>query len=152
MWEYNYLEHANGFKYLKKVKKDGKWRYIYDVKQLQTDVGIYDRKRVVEQRKKVEKYGDDLHSYANQYFDMTPEDTRKYPMKAISARTLENQIVNTNAKYKKAGEEYYKKLDIYHATPLGKIDKKVRKAQDFIEKLFKNDNIFRDFKKPGKRR
>lgn len=138
------------FKYIKREKKNGKWKYYYDVK----DAMGYDERSAMNLAKKsrdVQKNYTDLvrREYeetaskvaSGEYFDKdNGNDSIVKPYRDKYTKALESQ-------YDKSAE-YAKALQAYQKTPLGKlekaamqIDKGKQKVEDLMKKMTKKLGI-----------
>ena len=136
MWQYNetpdgdYLCH---WKYIKKVKKNGKWRYYYDVKDA---LGFDERHNAAGAIRRYEKAKSD----AKEYNKMQSDPTRVKWYKQSRQDQL-NKAVRISGKHSSdAIKKYYK-------TPLGKLDlmdDQIDKGRNFVANLLnKAANVVR---------
>lgn len=126
------------WKYIKRAKKNGKWRYYYDKERLKDDLGFNKREE---------------YKTAEQTYDKALDTYRK---KARDTRDFEKQSNNLSAKeynYERShdlyrSENYWKEVTEkrlreyssaktdYYKTPIGSIEKYVEKGKQIVEKLF----------------
>lgn len=133
MWKYNYgysqdeLYHRNGFKYIKREWKNGKWNYYYKDKsigiadKIADKIGL-DEKKIYEDSKR--SY--DAYNKAVKEFELDYKDDKELIRKSNQIK----EIITNN---------HFKTLDAYYATPVGKISKmtdKINKGKNYILTLF----------------
>lgn len=136
------------WKYIKRVKKNGKWRYYYDKEQLKDDLGFDER--------------DALEKAKNNYLDVVgvnqdrvedPLDTARYLQDSwddlVKKTALKTDVHNkeqmdelmwmrseSNKMFKaKIGYEYAKRM--YESTPLGFAEKTLNNGKEWIDNTFK---------------
>lgn len=127
----DYLEHKN-FKYVKKKKVNGKWRYYYDVKDAlgydereKAGQAVYRYSRAQDLEKGLTKYYNDEHSRLSKYRGLDPRTganrltvgDREY-LKDINndVEKARKKVDSTRRKATKAVQKYYK-------TPIGQLDR-----------------------------
>lgn len=134
------------WKYIKKVWKNGKWKYYYDHDQLKDDLGV-------DEKEAMEKAEDTLNTTAA-LMTVASEANRKNVKDAAerakefddpSKATAYNNKYESEAKenmrkhednYNKAYDNFQKAKAEYYKTPLGKIEKAAEKAKKWISKIF----------------
>lgn len=138
----NSLQH---WKYLKKEKVNGKWRYYYDYKQLGDDLGVDELQRYTmaklkydvassksrEANRKVRNF----MSYTNNLPD-TREGAKEYQEAFENNRELfwDNQFWKEAAKTR--GEQYMQARSDLYKTPIGKVVKASNAVKDFVSSIF----------------
>lgn len=128
MWEYNYTPRPDElyhWKYIKRYKKNGKWRYVYDKKKLKEDLGYGAR---------------DNYKALKQESDLARLKTTAARVNVMSAvsrlKPTKNPGASRQAKYYREAMNEYKKLSdqyeraeyrtelalqTYYKTPMGRI-------------------------------
>ena len=131
------------WKYIKKVKKNGKWKYYYDKESLKNDVKDklgYDEaerleeldNKLVEAKKASEKARDEFNKKADAYYQnsITKEQFDEAESKKNKVYEEEDKIL----------EARIKAHDEFMSTPIGKLSVINKKIQKFIDKfLYDND-------------
>lgn len=138
----NDLQH---WKYIKKKKVNGKWRYYYDYKQLGDDLGVDELQRYTKAKLKYEvassksreadRKVDDFIHYTNNLPD-THEGAKEYREAFENNRELfwDNEFWRDAAKTR--GEQYMKARSDLYKTPIGKIVKASAAVKDFVSSIF----------------
>lgn len=138
MWEYNYtgsmsdddcLQH---WKYVKKYKKNGKWRYVYDKLGLK-EREVY-KKSKQKYEKSVNKYYDSRH-LAMEYEKRAGVSAKDYDYNHSSY--LHRDVSNWKEIMVKNGKEYAENKAKYYKTPVGKITKFVDTGKSWIDSLLR---------------
>ena len=120
------------FKYIKKIKKNGKWKYYYDHEQLKEDLGVN-----ALQRYQVTKLMDtaakaDYKRAASKQEENTIENNKTFQATDDYLHAMRNR--------RRAGEMFTKAKKDFAKTPIGKVynlSKKVsKKVTSFFKKLF----------------
>lgn len=124
------------WKYIKKVKKNGKWRYYYDMDELKDDLGYDELERVniykemldkADLRKRVAKsnLGD---------LDDIPKRTLTQNIKFYSEKA--STYSRAKKTYAKAEQRYEKSLKEFYKTPLGRVTKMAEVGRTIVNTLF----------------
>ena len=115
------------WKYIKKIKKNGKWRYYYDKDQFDKDIGLTAKR--------------DADNFHNKIVAETA---------LTSAKFNELGSYNRQSEQQKAHDDYNKMVDKvfkdqnkyynvymkrYYKTPLGKISKAVNSGKKLLERI-----------------
>lgn len=156
MWEYNYTGASDDpdslmhWKYIKRYKKNGKWRYIYKTNQLKADIdratGKYQKKKAqmaTEERRDTEhrlKYATGRRSGAEHFFvKQNPDNSTKEERIEIATRlskALDDERMYANKlEYQKKAEKIAWKN--YESTPLYKLESAIDSGKSFIDKVLK---------------
>lgn len=134
------------WKYIDKFRKNGKWRYVYDT--VKDKLGVDEMEEANEQHN-LAMLADSLKTMVtDQYMDKYVSKETRSNLSDFEKRQQEKHheyMLDTHDKYEKEASKYYEKLDDFHKTPLGKLDKFKRKGQSFIESVTKR-NLWSDFK------
>ena len=133
------------FKYIKRVKKNGKWVYYYDKKSLKEDVKDalgYDEREIMDAARKI-------NTKAQLDFNKAEKDLDEHNNGRLqifnSAGPIDkySQYYIRKLKTAAAAEKYLKtKQEEFNRTPLGVVTKaseSIKKATDFVSKLFKSN-------------
>lgn len=116
MWQYQYPDELYHWKYIKKKKVNGKWRYYYDVKDA---LGYDERKEAAQAVYDYERAKTNYKGYSSIKNDPTREKWH-----TNEEEKAYETIADINGK--RAGRA----LDKYYKTPLGKIDSLGSKIND----------------------
>lgn len=128
------------WKYIKRVKKNGKWKYYYDWDQVKKDVGnklgVDERERLKQASKKqitnTFRYAaaksnlDGFYEGKKEHADSPYITSTYYNRDVERKRALD--VVITRDNMEKANKEYDKAVKEYVNTPMGKIEKTVTDA------------------------
>lgn len=129
---YNAVEKKNNediehFKYIKKKKVNGKWRYYYDIKDA---IGYDERKEAAQAVYEYERAKEATENHAK--LQSNPGQVKWYnPVKERNLRLSE----------KTSGIRAIKALERYYNTPLGKIDRlgdKIDSGRKIVSKFLSN--------------
>lgn len=154
--DHNSLKH---WKYVKKKKVNGKWRYYYDIKDA---MGYDERERynqaisnVTNAEREKNQARDNYNSvqkhYTDKYYRGEYVDLNTGALKEHVQPHYEEEVAKhvtpmykkyeaKEAQYTKAGQEFCKAKEEYMKTPLGKIDNlsyTVKKGVEAVSKWFK---------------
>ena len=143
------------WKYIKKKKVNGKWRYYYDIK----DALGYDERDSYKKAKKdlgaayVKKLNANSlnNNYQSSLFakyrhlrdpegNILPALRSEYKKDHARLKNINDNILKSDSDYRKAGEKYTKAEKAYFKTPLGKLEitkKKIEKAKSWLKKFLK---------------
>ena len=152
----NYLEH---WRYIKKTRVNGKWRYYYDRDQMRKDLGYDAKEKMLERRFKeaeAKTKRDAAMSIASDAYKKT-SGTRKGRFETIASKAIYDNTVKAALKY---DQEYREAKEIakvytekYEKTPIGRIDKAsrtfkkgVKKVSKFLSKIFKKKKTKKEIK------
>lgn len=143
------------WKYIKKVKKNGKWRYYYDKEQLKDDLG-FDEKEAYEQALANQAYTENKvdmtrQNYLNAFnrsldFKYVPDPFKNPKLEKMYGYMADKNMERyrrageANTRAKKAVEATFAK---YERTPIGQVDKMVKDAKRIAEKVI--DAVKYDF-------
>lgn len=120
------------FKYLKKKKVDGKWRYYYDVNHLKNDLG-FDEKEELKSAKRnlasAKDAYDEQYKYTQNNWKSVMSDREH--LKAVAYNT---KRITDN--YDKAKRRVDKAVKEYNNTPIGKLENFVNEGKQNLKKLF----------------
>lgn len=135
------------FKYIKKIKKDGKWKYYYpgDLSEdIMNELGAKDKREYqlavgrlhnIEADKKDHKrrWEDNqrIISIANKYGDKSLLKSAKR-----SQKDLENKSWHLVSREKRARDAIKSTKAKYYKTPLGKLDKTIDRGRKWLGRLF----------------
>ena len=150
---HEYADELYHWKYIKRVKKNGKWRYYYDKDQLKDDLG-YDEKEAYEQALANQAYVEDKHDKARQNFinaymkesdfryvsNANPKLERVYSHMTDKNLERSDRTYEAEIRAKKATKSAFAK---YERTPIGQIDKMVNDTKKIAEKVI--DAVKYDF-------
>lgn len=154
------------WKYIKRVRVNGKWKYYYDADQLKKDLGVTARKEANRAHDKA-MLTDSAYKLSTDNLKAAQENAKKNVKTKIIAtykkKGGKNELtsikstkeVSPEARRKlayaerdayqwrqqaeKAKQAYYEKQSAYHKTPLGKLSKFVNKAKTKVEKILGKD-------------
>ena len=124
----NSLQH---WKYVKRVKKNGKWKYYYDHEQLKDDLGVNDLKEyketaIVDKRAKQ---------------DYKAEAAKEANKNQLDNYRASDSYIQAARNRRKAGKEFAEADKNLRKTPVGKLyftSKNVKtKVSNFLKKVFK---------------
>lgn len=131
------------WKYIKRVKKNGKWRYYYDEESLKRDIkdklGYDERERLQKANKQYEK----AVNNAKKADTKTSDQLNKFmnnPMpvrQRVAMRKAYDDALKESEKATKKAEKAYEKVeklkDEYSKTPIGKANEFVQKGENFFK-------------------
>lgn len=136
------------WKYIKKERVNGKWRYYYDADQLKDDLGINARD---EMNKAItaQKTAQDALSKSHRAINRAVEDHRSYDrnkktnysvsrdrqLRSVVDRTFTSYYKNLDS-LNNAKSKVQDAVKRYESTPLGKLEKTYKKVKRKIENLF----------------
>lgn len=138
------------WKYIKRERINGKWRYYYDVDQLKDDIGITAREEMNKALTTQKQAETDLRK-SKQKVNRAVEDHRSYDKQSKKnnnhSKSKDRQLRSV---VDKTLTDYYKDLDRannartktlsitkkYNSTPLGKLEKSYENAKRKIKNLF----------------
>ena len=123
------------WRYVKRERVNGKWRYYYDEAQMKKDLGVDAMNRA--------------KSQYNQAADRTAIVERKKNSSMPEGAEKRLQVAIAQKQLDKSVDEYRKLQAEFHKTPLGKLDKLVESGKSTVEKLLKKD-VWKDFSKRKK--
>lgn len=138
---HEYADELYHWKYIKKVKKNGKWIYYYTEEQLRDALGYDER--------------DDYHQAFLNQLDATSTMLKKQKEHMEAARIGTNDVAEkkqqvdmAKASLESAKKETDRALVRYGNTPLGKYDTLVRGIRSTIDNVIKNEKTTDKPKRP----
>ena len=138
------------WKYIKRERINGKWRYYYDVDQLKDDIGITAREEM-NKALTTQKQAETTLRNSNRKVNLAVEDHRSYDKQSRKnnnfSKSKDRQLRSV---VDKTLNDYYKDLDKrnnartktlsamkkYNSTPLGKLEKSYENVKRKIKNLF----------------
>lgn len=130
------------WKYIKKVKKDGKWRYYYDKEQLKDDLGV-DELKVYNDAKGKYEIAADYRSDTKHKVDEFERQSRNYSYKEYDykkAHELYRDAIYWKERVEERGREYMSARSALKRTPIGKLvmaKEKIGRGAEAVAGLFK---------------
>lgn len=142
------------WKYIKKKKVNGKWRYYYDKEQFKDDLGFDERadynraKAALNQAKGIRnKRKNEYKAYSNNIRNRSDKNGKvTMTIKPIEEsklnkeKELESKYLAAQAVYNRGVKEYYKAVAKYEKTPmytLDKVGKVINRGKNAVKRLFK---------------
>lgn len=120
------------WKYIKKKKVNGKWRYYYDKEQLKDDLGFDERKRYKDAKRERKYYWEQENKYLDNfksrmdYINRDPQGVGVTSPEYDTVYKMANKDHDIGMEYRKDRERVDKKVNQfyneYRRTPIGKID------------------------------
>lgn len=126
------------WKYIKRVKKNGKWRYYYNKGQLKKDLGV-DAKSELQTAKNELEFRQGVQKHIeNKMENPTALDVHNYGGSKLDYMNyMAKQQMDHKYKVAAAEREVRGALQKYERTPLGKLEKAANKGRQFIKNIFK---------------
>lgn len=130
MWQYNETVNSDElyhWKYIKKKKVNGKWRYYYDIK----DALGYTK------RDKLDKAINEYTKADKEASELEKKDRKKYGKNSL---TVSNDTAESRLYAIDKAREVRKAQDEYKKTPIGKMDSlgyQIKKGKKIVQKFFK---------------
>lgn len=129
-----YPDELMHFKYIKRVKKDGKWKYYYDVNQLKDDLGVDEREAVAKKTQARDAAAATKDQHRREMLDN--QIRLKYDTENLVKKNGYNVSATNYAKSMKdlgkANVELAVANEKYARTPLGKLDNAINKGSSFL--------------------
>lgn len=131
----NELKH---WKYVKRERVNGKWRYYYDVDQLKDDIGVDELKSYNSAKNKYEiaqeKYNDANHATKEFERASLNLDNKRYNYKESHRLYQESRIRRESME--KRGKEYVAARSELMKTPIGKVVVAKETVSNWLKDLF----------------
>lgn len=128
------------WKYIKKTKVNGKWRYTYDKEKLKDDIdmGLEERKQLMDAKDNADFYKAVYELTQERRNNPTAMDMKNFDGDVEKFKSeMDKQVDGTRANVVKAEKKVAECLKEYGNTPLGKLEKFINDGKDTISYLLK---------------
>lgn len=130
------------WKYIKREKVNGKWRYYYDTDKLKDDLGFDEREDARKQKNLMnatKALSNIKKDEAGQAYDRMNEPLINKEIYDIRKKRYDDAVNNyfkADAAYWSQKSKYESIVVKYEKTPIGKIESVANKAKNFVKDLF----------------
>lgn len=120
------------WKYTRKERVNGKWRYYYD--DIKDELGFDERERLMDAKRSLRRSREAMNEFNEESLKPYRKELLKTDPTWLANRKFWRKTLKRNITQDKARVDAY--LKAYNRTPLGKLENTINKGKDTVKRIF----------------